>query len=209
MKKPLIKKIRAVVFDFGGVIELWGSGGVLRPIAESIGVPVSDFTNEYFKHNHLSNVGNITWEEMLLRVVERFTDSFELKTKVLGIIKDFQAQNEINSEILAFFPILRACGYKVAIFSNATSQLRIKLKQLGIDVLVDEVVVSGEIGFQKPHKEAFQVLFERLGVNPEEVVFIDDARKSLEKADEIGYTPILFRGNEQLKVDLRNLGINL
>jgi len=75
--------------------------------------------------------------------------------------------------------------------------------------LPDVLVISGEIGFQKPHKEAFQILFEKLKLQPEEVVFIDDTPRSLEKADEIGYIPILFKNNEQLKADLRSMGINL
>lgn len=79
----------------------------------------------------------------------------------------------------------------------------------GILKLVDEVVISGEIGFQKPYTEAFDVVFQKLGVLPQEVIFIDDAPKSLEKAVEIGYTPILFLGNDKLKKDLSELGISL
>lgn len=207
MEKHPHRDIKAVVFDFGGVIEIWGSGSILTAIAESIGVPAKDFREECFRQNHLSNVGNIAWEEMMLKVVESFTDSSEARAKTIGIIEEFQSRKEINAELLSWFPILRANGYKVAILSNATSQLKVRLQKLGIDALVDEAVVSGEIGFQKPHAEAFHVLFERLGVHPEEVVFIDDASKSLEKATEIGYVPILFRNNEQLKTDLRSLRI--
>jgi len=75
--------------------------------------------------------------------------------------------------------------------------------------MIDDAVISGEIGYQKPHKEAFAVLFERLGASAQEVVFIDDSPKSLEKAEEIGYTPILFQNNEQLISDLRSLGIEV
>ncbi len=67
--------------------------------------------------------------------------------------------------------------------------------------------ISGEIGFQKPHKEAFEVLFTRLGVRSNETVFIDDSPKSLEKAKEIGYIPVLYKNNDQLKTDLSKLGI--
>ncbi len=209
MEKNVNKDIKAIIFDFGGVIEFWKSGGILNTIAEAIGVSAMDFRETYFKRNHLSNVGNIPYEEMMLLVVGHFTDSSELKTKTLEIVQDFQSGSKINHELLSFFPILKESGYKLAILSNATSELRGKLKTLGVDTLVDEVVVSGEIGFQKPHKEAFHIVFERLGVRPEEVVFIDDAQKSLETAGEIGYAPVLFRGNEQLKADLKALGINL
>ena len=83
------------------------------------------------------------------------------------------------------------------------------MKELGLLDLPDVLVLSGDIGHQKPHKEAFQILFEKLNLSPEEVVFIDDTPRSLEKAGEIGYIPILFKNNEQLKTDLKDMGIDL
>lgn len=203
------KRYKAIVFDFGGVIEISRAGNVIHAIAESIPVPVDVFREEYFKHNHLSNVANISWEDMVLKVVSVFDVTKETKENVLSIIRDYQSKKEINSELVSFFPILRGLGYKVAIFSNATSRLREELDKNGILKLVDSVIISGEIGFQKPHKEAFDVLFEKLGVTPEEVIFIDDTPKSLEKSIEIGYSPILFTDNGQLRIDLQKLGITV
>ena len=203
------KRYKAIVFDFGGVVEISRAGSLPYAIAQSIHVPLEVFKNEYFKHNHLANVKNIPWEDMILKVVSVFDATEETKESVLSIIRDHQSKKEINSELVSLFPILRGLGYTVAIFSNATSQLREKLSRNGILELIDSVIISGEIGFQKPHKEAFDVLFEKLLVSPEEVVFIDDTPKSLEKATEIGYSPILFTGNDQLKIDLQKLGITV
>lgn len=205
MKHPTIK---AIVFDFGGVIELSEGGGhLMQDISESINVPLADFKVEYFKHNHLSNVENLDWDEMILKVVSVFDDSEEARAKVLSIINEYNSRRTINDELVALFPVMKKLGYIIAIFSNHTSKLRDKLAANGILKLVDEVVISGEIGLQKPHKDAFDALFEVLKVKPQEVVFIDDTPKSLEKAGEIGYLPILFKNNEQLKADLRNLNI--
>ncbi len=206
---PPPRNFKAVVFDYGGVIELSEGGHLLKDIAEAINIPIIDFKEEYFKHNHLSNVENLDWEDMILKVVSVFDASEETKNKVFTIINEYQSQRKINVELVDMFPKLRQQGFKIAIFSNHTSKLRDKLKENGILDLVDEVVVSGEIGFQKPHKEAFDCLFEILKVQPKEVVFIDDVEKSLEKAAEIGYTPILFKNNEQLITDLRDIGISL
>lgn len=203
------KKFKAIVFDFGGVIELRPGGSLLNDVAGIIGVSIADFKAEYFKHNHRSNVDNIPWEQMVLEVVAVFDPSEETRHRVLSLSEEYQSRKIINTELVALFTPLRTLGYQVAILSNATSNLREKLIKNGIAPLVDEIVVSGEIGFQKPHKEAFDVLFERLHVRPEEVIFIDDAQKSLEKAAEIGYTPILFKDNNQLRTALHKLGIPL
>lgn len=202
------KNIEAVCFDFGGVIELSGSD-IIKDVAGLLGIPLIKLREEYFKHNHLSNVENMSWEDMVLKIVSLFDNTQKTKETVLAMIEKFRATKKINSDLVAIFPMLQQQGLKVAIFSNNTSGLREKLTKNGLIKLVDEVVISSEIGFQKPHKEAFQVLFEKLNVRPAEVVFIDDTLKSLEKADEIGYTPILFKNNEQLKTELQNLGIKL
>lgn len=199
-------KIKAVVFDFGGVIELDGGGNLRRDIAEYMGVPYAEFVNAYFQHNHLVNVQNLKWEDVILKVVSIFTKSKEKTDGVKEIVRIRALDRNINTALLSYFPQLKKLGLKTGIFSNSNSILRGRLKELGLLELADVLVISGEIGFQKPHKEAFQVLFEKLELKPEEVVFIDDTPRSLEKADEIGYIPVLFKNNEQLKVDLKNLG---
>jgi HAD superfamily hydrolase (TIGR01509 family) len=200
---------KAVVFDFGGVIEITADGNPLKKVADVVGLSIDDFHKEYFKYNHLSNVDGLPWEETVAIVVSHLTDSQDLIQQSRQIILDHIASRRINRELVDFFPILRQQEYKVAIFSNNTTRLRQQLIDEKIIDLIDEAVIFGEIGFQKPHKEAFDVLFQKLNLRPEEVIFIDDAPKSLEKAEEIGYTPILFRGNDQLKEDLEHLGIKL
>ncbi|MDO8481554.1 MAG: HAD-IA family hydrolase [bacterium] len=209
MNKKSGNNIKAVVFDFGGVIELYEGGTMLSAIAQYLGVSAADFRSVYFQHNHLSNVKNLSWEDMILTVVSVFTKDKTKEDEVRKIIQDRASQRRVNTELLSFFPQLKKLGLKTGIFSNANSALRERLKELCLLELPDVLVLSGDIGHQKPHKEAFQVLFEKLGLKPEEVVFIDDTPRSLEKAGEIGYIPILFKNNEQLKADLGDLGIIL
>lgn len=203
------EKYKAVVFDFGGVIQLFGGGSILEDIAGILQVENTDFKQRYFEHNHLSNVKNVPWEEMIVSVVNTYHASPEIIERVNQLVSDYQSRKVINTELVSWFPRLKKMGYKIAILSNATTELRKKLQDLGIHEHLDEIIISGEIGFQKPHKEAFDVVFQKLSVLPQEVIFIDDAPKSLETAGEIGYTPILFRGNDKLKKDLNEFGISL
>jgi len=200
---------KAIVFDFGGVIEIAPDGNPLEKVADIVGISIDDFHKEYFKHNHLSNVDGLPWEETVAVVVSHLTDSEDIIQQSRQIILDHIASRKINQELVDFFPILRRQNYKVAIFSNNTARLRQQLIDKKVIDLVDEAVISGEIGFQKPSKEAFAILFQKLGLRAEEVIFIDDAPKSLETAGEIGYTPILFQGNDKLKKDLQEQGIDL
>lgn len=146
----------------------------MADISEATGIPLDELKEKYFEHNHLSSVGNKLWGEMMMGVVESFGVSEEIKNKIPQLIETFRKNKKINEGLLDMLKALKKQNFKVAIFSNNTSGLREKLIRKGIIDLVDDAVISVEIGFQKPHEKAFDVLFRRLGVKPEEVVFIDD-----------------------------------
>jgi putative hydrolase of the HAD superfamily len=201
--------IKAVGFDFSGVIELYPPGRLLTTIAELFNIPLEQFQTEYFKQNHLSHVQNQNFADVVVKVASAFSADSQTEDKIKNIIRDRQNKSRLNRELILWFSALKQKGFKVGILSNYTTDLTDKLKLAGIYDLVDAVVVSSEIGFQKPDREAFSVLFERLGVLPEETIFIDDASRSLEKAPEIGYYPILFKDNDHLRKDLQGFGIEL
>ncbi len=199
--------IKAIVFDFGGVIHLNDEGNILEHIARFVGVPIDEFRRAYHERNHLTNVQNMPWEDVAIEVVRVFDKNPATEKHVREMVRRHDAKRYINTDLLTLFPVLRRSGLKVAILSNATTELRKRLEENGISQLVDEIIISSEIGFQKPHKEAFDAVFKKLGVRPGEVIFVDDTSKSLEKAVEIGYLPILFTDNDHLKADLRKAGI--
>ncbi len=203
------KNIKAVVFDYGDVIELHEGDSPLKIASKLLDISHSEFRNAYFRHNHLANVENHNWYDMFSKVLSAFNISKEKETEVMSMLQERHSKMKINADLVALFPTLRQQGLKIGILSNSNSELREKLNQNGLAKLVDVVVISGEIGFQKPHTEAFQVLFEKLNLRPEEVIFVDDSTRSLEKAGEIGYVPILFKNNEQLIADLKTFGVSL
>jgi beta-phosphoglucomutase-like phosphatase (HAD superfamily) len=59
----------------------------------------------------------------------------------------------------------------------------------------------------KPEPEAFLELARRLNVNITELAYIDDAEKSLSRASEIGYEPILYTGFAELLEQLKTLNV--
>lgn len=205
----MIQNIKAVCFDFGGVIELYEDGDIMAKIGKLLNIPLADFKSEYFKNNHLSNVNNQNWEDVVIKTISVFNVSNEKEIEARSLIHRWYSSKKLNTELLSWFPILKQKGFKIGILSNATTKRKEDLETKEIYDLVDAAIISADIGFQKPHKEAFDVLFQKLNVLPEETIFIDDAQRSLEKAREIGYHPILFKDNDQLKKDLQNFGIYL
>jgi putative hydrolase of the HAD superfamily len=60
--------------------------------------------------------------------------------------------------------------------------------------LFDGVVISGDEGMHKPQPEIFRLGAERIGLRPEECVFVDDLRENCEGAEAVGMTAVLHRG---------------
>jgi epoxide hydrolase-like predicted phosphatase len=76
--------------------------------------------------------------------------------------------------------------------------------------MFDGVVISGEVGLHKPEPEIFHLGAEKVGLSPEECVFVDDLKENCDGAAAVGMTPILHRGADTTLPELeRLLGLGL
>lgn len=66
---------------------------------------------------------------------------------------------------------------KLAIVSNFDTRLRPILQQLGLEQLFDSILISAEIGVEKPNPTIFENACHQLGVLPEETVHVGDDRR--------------------------------
>jgi 2-haloacid dehalogenase len=73
----------------------------------------------------------------------------------------------------------------------------------------DGIVVSGDEGLLKPHREIFELFFERYGIEPQSAVFIDDSLRNVEGARAAGMMGLHFTSPEALARDLRGLGFSV
>lgn len=66
-------------------------------------------------------------------------------------------------------------GYQLGMITNGYSSVqRRKLEVVKIAEYFDDIIVSGEVSYEKPDKEIFLMSCMRLGVKPEEAVFVGD-----------------------------------
>ena len=69
----------------------------------------------------------------------------------------------------------RETGLRTAVITNGPSGMqRAKLRSLGLAERVDTILVSGEEGVSKPSSEIFHRAAQRLGVRPDQCVFVGD-----------------------------------
>ena len=88
-------------------------------------------------------------------------------------------------------PMLRAlrdAGLRLALISNAGVPIRTVLDRDGITELVDEIVLSYEVGWVKPDLRIFQAAVDALGLRPTQVLMVGDSG-----TDDVGGTPLGIR----------------
>ncbi len=87
---------------------------------------------------------------------------------------------------------LREMGLKLGIVTNGDHDLQWnKLNLLGFENFVDEIVISGDVGVQKPGTKPFEVMSEKLGINPQELLYVgDNPRNDVEGSRNAGYVPV-------------------
>jgi 2-haloacid dehalogenase len=68
--------------------------------------------------------------------------------------------------------------------------------------LLDQVVLSGEVGYNKPEPEIYQITLERIDRPANECLFIDDSLANIQQAQRMGFQTIHFESPDQLKETL-------
>lgn len=194
---------KAIGFDWGGVIV--ASKPIVEGIAEILGITKSELLTVYYKYNHLANVESMSYSDLWAKIITEL--GFEDKIDEVRKFRETQQTFEMDHRMIELIDEIRSNGYKTGLLSNNTRENGDRMRQDGLHNHFDAFLISAEIGYMKPNVEAFNILFEELGVLPSEAVFIDDSESSLSHSDQIGYTPILFTGYENLKSELINLGV--
>lgn len=203
--------IKAVIFDYGGVIySIPDAKGmsIFEALSTQLALDIEEFKARYFANNYRNNIQNWTHKQTLLYVLETFGPDKKVTGEAL--IDEFLGKRSLNEELIGHIKDIKAQGYTIALLSNYNSELRTALQQNGLAELFGEnIFISTEIGCQKPDPKIFEHTFEKLGLRPEEVVFIDDSPRSLSTAEEVGYHAVRFIDNEKLEKDLQSFGIIL
>jgi putative hydrolase of the HAD superfamily len=102
----------------------------------------------------------------------------------------------------------RTHGIRTGLISNSMGVGR--YDRSAFPELFDGVVISGEEGMHKPQPGIFRLGAERVGLRPEECVFVDDLRENCQGAEAVGMTAVLHRGADSTLPRLEELlGVRL
>ena len=196
--------LKAIVFDFGRVISAQKAPSLFRRYEEELGLAPGTLNPIMF--------GSLDWEEVLLgrKTIEEFWYAIgprlglETAEEIGAFRSRYRADEAINEGVMNLIGQLHG-HYKLAVLSNSPPGLAQWLAEWGIIHLFDYVFCSGDEGIIKPDPAAFELTLKRLGVRPEEAVFVDDTLDHVEAARTVGLHGILFTTAGALEMDLAEL----
>jgi epoxide hydrolase-like predicted phosphatase len=185
--------VQAIVFDCFGVL----TADTWRAFCDSL--PQGPAVGQARELNHQYDAGLITREAFLNGIYE-LTGRRPVEVEKL-------LDNEITKNTLLFDYIRELKQhYKIGLLSNVgtpwiTDYFLTEQEQ----ALFDEMVFSFQVGMTKPDPRIFQLVCERLQVEPAQAVMVDDIDRYCEAAREVGMKAVVYENFQQFRRDIAAL----
>jgi putative hydrolase of the HAD superfamily len=200
--------VRGLLVDFGGVLttNVFDS---FRAFSSEEGLD-PDAIKRLFRHEPRAlelvrglETGSVTEDDF----GERFGELLGIERRG-GLVDRMFGHVRADDSMVEAVRRARGQGIRTGLISNSMGAGR--YDRSTFPELFDGVVISGDEGMHKPQPEIFHLGAERVGLAPEQCVFVDDLRENCEGAERVGMTAVLHRGAERTLPELeRLLGVRL
>ncbi|MCQ2079448.1 MAG: HAD-IA family hydrolase [archaeon] len=191
---------RFFVFDMFGTLVI-NERNTVEPIFEVLctyypGVDPSDLSHAYHEFTREFKSTHSNMELSIDRIIERLDEVFGFHNDPDSMEDPLLRNTRLYTAAPGAEDLLRYLkdnGYRVGVLSNSryhSRTIRGILEDEGLLGYIDEVVSSADIGFRKPHPEAYLDILRRMGAEPGKAYFAGD---NIAK-DYYGPLAVSFRG---------------
>lgn len=191
--------IKVIIFDYAGVLSLRETRKTtfVQEYAKKYGIKAKEFieiTDKVWQRAKVSEVPSIEYWQSIANLAgiewqqarKDLIDSFGWNDATLALAKQLKKK------------------YRMAILSNQIEDwFESIISKHNLRDIFEVIITSYDAHLPKPDKRIFILLLEKLGVEPEECVFIDDEEKNIKTAIELGMHAIQFKDINQLKEELK------
>ena len=203
---PGLARPTTVVFDLGGVLIDWDPRYLYRQLfddpdeMESFLAEVT--TAEWNAHQDAGR----PWAEAIELLVAEHPERRELIEAFHGRWPEMLA-GEIPGTVHVLAE-LRAAGVRLVALSNWSAEMfPIARERFDFLAWFEGIVISGDVGVNKPDRRIFEFLIDQFGIEPAAALFIDDSSANVDAATALGFHAIQFTDPTALRVELVRLGL--
>ena len=185
-----MEKIRAISFDLGNTLieygpkqialqyealvcaltRMFGSCDLERLETVRRRQILAPYRNDY-RENNMQNICG----ELIQGIYDVEPEKSQVDTIVRIRYESFVESAQLAGDVL---PLLKKLGerYRLGLLSNypCSRSIRDSLKKIGLSKIFHAEIISGDVGYAKPHPRPFEVLLSDLGVSPGECVHVGD-----------------------------------
>ncbi|MBA2768508.1 MAG: HAD family phosphatase [Sporichthyaceae bacterium] len=186
--------IKAVVFDIGGVLERVGGLDWTGSWLTRLGLGQHEFEAALAQvdPDGQIEIGRMTEQQYRQRYAEVLALTDDQLDAFMSDMWNWYC-GELDVELMTFADSLRP-AYRTAILSNsADGARREEQARYGFADVFDPIIYSHEVGLAKPDPRIYSLTCERMGLEPQEVVLLDDVAANVEGAHEIGMHAVLWK----------------
>lgn len=208
--------IRAVIFDWGGVITTPILDTVMawleadRIDRDSYAAAMRPWVRQAYGRQrvespiHALERGELSDEEFEATLATLLVGLDGRPVVADGLLKRMFAASVLQDDMLELIRDLRGRGILTGLLSNSWGARDGYPRHLFAD-LFDDVVISGEVGMRKPEERIFALAVTRLGVTPAETVFVDDIEGNITSARDLGFATVHHSTPAQTRAALSGL----
>ena len=203
------RRFEALIVDFGGVLTTPMQDAMLR-FCDELGIELQDLMRVALSaytggEDQLVvdfETGRISEEEFVAAFAERLTEVTGRPVEPEGLVRRI-FRLELEDKMFDLVARARECGYRTALCSNSWGTRLYPRERL--DPIFDVLVISGEVGLRKPDPKIFELTVEKLGVDANACIFVDDHPGHLLPAGELGMATVLHRTPAESVLEVEKL----
>jgi putative hydrolase of the HAD superfamily len=189
--------IKAVIFDFGGVLAEEGFREGLMMIGKEKGLDPDSFFK--ISSELVYQTGYITGRSS----EHTYWNAVREKTGIKGDDKSFREiilkAFRLRPEMIRYVESIKSAGLIAAILSDQTNWLDELDRRTPFYHHFDHIFNSFYLGKTKRDASLFKDICDRLDLNPEEVFFIDDYLDNIKRASSQGLRTFYFKNVEEFE----------
>jgi len=203
-------KIKAVIFDLGNVLVDFDHRIAAKRIASFTRKTPQEIFDLFFD-SQLTEM----FEEGRISPGDFFAKVKELLDATLKYEDFMPIWNEIfflSDKNRGVYDVAKALAdkYKIAVLSNINVLHFEYLKnKFSVFDIFPHIITSCQVGHRKPKSPIYEKSIELLTVEPKNIFYTDDRPELVESAKTLGIRGFVFKGVDQLKKDLKSVGIKV
>lgn len=199
--------IKAIIFDYGNVLLTWDPRNIYRNFFPNDPEGMERFLREVnFADWNLQQDKGRPFVEGVALLSQQFPHYAHLVQAYHE--RWIDSVGEPVAGTIGILKRLKQAGYSVYGLSNWSAETfpQARKRHAFFDLL-DDMVISGEVGHVKPEPEIYHIMLAKIGRPAQECLFIDDALPNVHQAQRMGFAVIHFQSPKQLEASLRDLKI--